>query len=74
MTERKSLKQIAEEGIARERAAREAASQAFRFVVEGRRQGKTIRMQEMTEAAIERGENLYLPASPPMAEDDLNGE
>lgn len=36
MTEGKTLKQISEEGLARERAARAAAGQALRIMTEGR--------------------------------------
>lgn len=44
------------------------------FQVGSRRQGKTLLIQEMTMAVIERGEKLYLSTSPPIADDDTNGE
>jgi hypothetical protein len=49
-----------------------------KFILPAQRSGKTERIREEVKAAIERGENIYMPDTPPVApengEDDVDGQ
>jgi hypothetical protein len=48
------------------------AKREIKFEVQSRRSGKTLQVQEALKAAMERGEKIYLPTSPPISDDGAN--